>query len=146
MKSILTILKNIGIITGTLATVGGVFWYLDSIQDSVDKNTETLEYVNAEQSLLSGEVQRLQDSLNDIIDHQKMQDEHMADMKRAAQFYIKNQKTFTDEAMQDALDMFLKKNDPWSLNLPLYPIHRNSLNMTYNNYATQSNTKYYSFP
>jgi hypothetical protein len=141
MKKALGILQNIGIVTGALVTLAGVFWYLDSIQDNVSNNTEMLEYINAEQSLLSGEMQGLQDSLDRIIDHQKVQDEHMADMESAARFYIHNQKKITDEAMEDALELFLKKNDPWSLYSPPYPIPRKNLNLTCDNSTIPWNTK-----
>ena len=126
MKKILNILQKFGVITGAVATRGGVFWYLDKIQDNVTKNTETLEYINIEQSMMSGQIYKLQDSLDDITDHNKKQDAHMIDMEGAARFYIRNQKQMTEDAMEDALETILKKNDQWSLFQNEYPIPTNN--------------------
>ena len=119
MNKLLSILKNIGIVTGALATIGGVFWYLDGIQDGVQSLQQEVEYVNAEQSMMAEDMQSIQDSLDKIRHHQGEQDEYMARMEGAAKFYIRNQKQMTEETMQDALEVILKKNmSPTSANRP----------------------------
>lgn len=85
-----------------------LYMKMDSIEQKVD-------YINTEQSFMAGDILDIRDSLGEIKGHQDEQDEYMARMEGAAKFYIRNQKAMTEESMQDALEVILKKKlDPTS--------------------------------
>lgn len=120
MKQALQVLKVFGIFAGSVATLFTVFVYLDSIKDDVEDIKETVDYISIEQGMMSGDIQKNTDTLQDIIAHQDKQDEQMDDMERAAAFYIRNQKALNEASMQDALEAILKKNKPTVYELSPY--------------------------
>ena len=109
MKIFVTIGKIAGVIAA-VATIGGAAIYAYRFQERQEEVLETVEFINVEQSFMAEDLEEIKDSLKDITDHQATQDEHMEDMKRAARFYIHNQEEMTTNAMEEALDLLLKKN------------------------------------
>jgi len=112
-KSILNILKIIGALSVFTVAMWGVFKFYNGIQRGQEEILTEIEYIQVDQGFLSEDLVRIQDTLDDIINHQKKQDMHMNDMQAAAKFYIRNQKNITEEAMEEAIEIMLKKNtDP----------------------------------
>lgn len=108
------LLKLIGQIVGAITAVGvigGAAIYAYQFQERQNKVLETVEYINVEQSFMANDIMQIKDSLKDITDHQVKQDQHMRDMENAARFYIHNQAEMTENAMEEALEMLLKKNN-----------------------------------
>lgn len=104
-----------GKVVGALATIGAFIVGGYKIYSKVDKINETVEYINVEQSMMGASLESIKDSLDKITDHQKVQDAHMENMTSAAKFYIKNQKALTEDAMEDALNLFMNKKKESSM-------------------------------
>jgi len=117
MKILLNISKYLMSIGGLTVIIWGGFRIYDNITDGQDQILDEMTtfknqqgYVMGRMENINNKVNNLHDSLKQIMDHQNTQNEHMASMERAAGFYIRNQKEMTEEAMEDALDVILKKN------------------------------------
>jgi len=113
LKTIVQVKKTMLQIAATIIAVGviaGAALWFDSFGDKQDEILEGLDYASKERTILSGEIQMVDDSLKEIKAHQQVQDKHMRDMAVAAEFYIRNQKIMTEQSMEDALDAILKKN------------------------------------
>jgi len=112
-KTILQVNKAVVQIAATIIAVGviaGAAVWFDSFGDKQDEILVNQDYASAERTLLSGEIQSIDDSLKEIKAHQLVQDQHMRDMAVAAEFYIKNQRVMTEKSMEEALSAILKKN------------------------------------
>lgn len=109
-KIIISVSKGIAALTVITGAVWGFFRAYDNIMDNQADQQEMLEHISIEQSFFAEDIEGIKDTLKDITTHQKRQDQHMADMERAAGFYIRNQQEMTEEAMEDALEVILKKN------------------------------------
>ena len=90
-------------IGGLAVVVWGGFRIYDNITDGQDQILDEMTTFRAQQGDMI-------DTLENIREHQNVQDKHMISMERAAEFYINHQKEITEEAMGDILDVILKKN------------------------------------
>lgn len=122
MKQIWNIAKYFITFASFVTVCFGAFKLVDSIRDDVSDIKDNMEYNSVEQGFISEDIMDIKDSLKRVEDHQKKQDEYMSDMESAARFYIHNQKTMTEEAMEEALKILLKKNglDPTVYNESSY--------------------------
>jgi len=136
VKLLITISKVIAAIGTISAVVLGGFKIYTAIIDT----KELVEYVNVEQTIMSEDIGKINDSLDMIKSHQVKQDVHMTNMEVAAKFYLQNQKAMTEEAMTDALEIMLKKNKDWNFingtpdTLSFWRTYTKLLNMTYNSF------------
>jgi len=125
------LISALGIITGL---VWGVFKFYNGLQDGQEEILQQVEYLQVDQVFISEGVEDLTqrvikntDTLDKIFDHQAMQDEALSDMESAARFYIHNQKTFTEEAMEEAVEYILKKKQLESDSLYRYRISESEI-------------------
>ena len=136
MKQILIIAKYIT----AIGVIGGTMFGGFKIYQAVLDTKEMIEYVNVEQTIMSEDIGKINDSLDMIKTHQVKQDVHMTNMEVAAKFYLQNQKAMTEEAMTDALEIMLKKNKDWNFingtpdTLSFWRTYTKLLNMTYNSF------------
>lgn len=117
MKSILNILTNawkvMAAVAGFSAIIWGGFRLYYTLVDTQDMVVDVWDNQNLIEANIEEKLNAVDDSLEDIQMHMVKQDQHMKDMEKAAAFYIRNQKEMAEEAMEDALEIMLKKNgDP----------------------------------
>lgn len=111
MKKYLGILKQIGVVTGAIGTVWVIFTAWDALRDQGKQTQEMIVDVWEEVVIQQGEIEDINDTLKRLETHMGKQDAHMKDMENAAKFYLHNQKDLTEEAMEEAVEAILKKNN-----------------------------------
>lgn len=109
MKVFKTILQ-IGGVVGSIAAIGAAALFADSFADKQDEILETVEYINAEQSILSGEIQGLSDTVKRIENKIDKNTENDNQFYRAWRFEQHNRDNFTPEQMEEILNNWIKKN------------------------------------
>lgn len=114
MNKLLAILKNIGIVVGTLTAVGGVFVYLDGIKDDVADTQDMVADVWTEVVVQQGAIQEIKDTvgrlegkLDYVTVRQKKQDENIDQLG----WYLRNQRNFDPDQLELLLDEWFKKKD-----------------------------------
>jgi virulence-associated protein VapD len=78
----------------------------DRVFDSIADIKQTVEYINIEQSMMSGQIYGIQDSLDDIVKAQETQSKQIQTLA----WGVKNIERFTPEDFEDIMDEMLKKN------------------------------------
>ena len=111
MGKIISIAKIFGVIAGTVTTLWLGFKAYDNIIDGQEDMQESVDNMEVMQTFIFEDITAINDSLEDIVGHQKHQDQHMDDMESAARFYIHNQKALTEEAMEEALEIMMKRKE-----------------------------------
>ena len=111
MKILINIAKYLTAISVVTAAVWGGFKLYDNIIDGQKDILDEVVILKSQQGIIIGNVTDNKLEVQKILDHQKVQDSHMKSMENAAKFYINHQQKITEDAMQDALEILLKKNE-----------------------------------
>lgn len=78
----------------------------DDIKDNQDDIIEMLEFVNAEQSIMSEDIQNIHDTLVKLEEEHKHQGEKIEDVV----WILNHQNDYSPEQLEEIMDRLLKKN------------------------------------
>lgn len=106
MKSIWTILKYFGIISGSVTVLFGVWKYLDTINDNVSDVKEMTEYNNIQINDVSNQLYNLQDTAEDIQREQIRQGNKLDNLA----WIVRNRNNYTQEQLEELMDIMMRRN------------------------------------